>query len=103
MREPTGVLLPPDLARAVHGRLLYLDAYPGLCRTALVEEQRALGVQCQGDLAVQAAQATAASDKRAASAEAHRFTFGKALVSGGVGAAITAAILLWAESKRRPN
>lgn len=96
-RTADGVLLRPDLGQAVHGRLLYLDAYPGLCRTALEQQQRALGVQYQGELAVQAAQATAASDKRAASAEAHRLTLGKVLGIGVVSAALGALAVLIAE------
>lgn len=96
-RTPDGILLLPDLATAVHGRLLYLDRYPEVCQAVLDGRGAVLTTQCAEQRKLDAAQAAAASDKRSASAEAHRLTLGKVLGIGVASAALGALAVLIAE------
>lgn len=94
-------LVPKALGDATEERLRLLVEYPELCRTAVMGMARVDHVDYLGRLAVQWAQSNQVADARVANAEAHRFTFGKALVSGTVGAALTAGLIIFFEARKK--
>lgn len=83
-----GVWLPPDTAHALHVYLIEWERYPEQAQAAMDALADVIHTNCEEGRHVQAAQDAMLSDKRSASAEAHRLTLGRVLGIGAVSAAL---------------
>lgn len=95
-----GVLLPTETAHGLHVYVVELELYPQQAQAAMDALADVLTTEFEEARKVDAAKASGASDQRSASAEAHKLTFAKGALIGGIGVVLGIVATAYLEHKR---